>query len=157
MNRLAHHESADRSGDSTAVGFDDELLKSNFVRLSDLENALLAMQNALVSRNLDKLHEATRQLVCCHDDMKKLSLVNGSRKLSKTDPSRLERVSELRDAQKRVLHVARVQTFLLHRAERSLIILANALAGCEATYTSLGSKTKKPIPDISSGEIRCRA
>lgn len=135
------------------------LLETNIALMAELENAFGALQNALFSRNLEGLGQATRKLARCREKLSILSNHANSRRDDSqgnaTGPSE-ETIAELRAAQMRILQLGRVQAALLGRAQRSLATLANILAGSEIIYGQPARDRILPIEDAFKGESRCR-
>lgn len=103
--------------------------------LAELECSLEAGQRALLSRDLAGLERATSEQIGLHRSLQALGSQNGAPKNDATplDPAL---AAGLRAAQWRVLYLGRVQAALLTRAQRSLRMLSNLLAGPGASYAA---------------------
>jgi hypothetical protein len=100
--------------------------------LRELEMSLRASQKALLSRDVLRLEQSTRQQIGLRRALEILWPGNGMGSSEMHCDPRL--ASELRTAQMRVLHLGRVQAALLRREQRWLRTLSNLLAGPEANY-----------------------
>ena len=126
--------------------------------LGDLEASLKAAQQELLARNLPGIEQRTRELLrlqrgllsrwtqvpqhCQHESA------------SETAP-----IGELREAAGRVLEQGRIQAALLARAQRSLKMIVNLLAGIAPTYSSVAlRRTSYPASSIcdAGDEPPCR-
>jgi hypothetical protein len=100
--------------------------------LLELEMSLYASQKALLSGDVARLEQSTRQQIGLRRALKILWPENGAGSYDMhCDPPL---ASELRMAQMRVLHLGRVQAALLRREQRWLRTLSNLLAGPETNY-----------------------
>lgn len=104
----------------------DEIAQSSRALLSDLEASLADSQQALLSRDLTRIEQCTREQIVSHRELKILWPQNIP------DPAPL---AALQAIQLRVLHAVRVQAALLDRAQRWLRTLANLVAGPTANYS----------------------
>jgi len=103
--------------------------------LAELECSLEAGQRALLSRDLGGLERATSEQIGLHRSLQALGSQNGA---PQNDAAPLDPAlaAGLRAAQWRVLYLGRVQAALLTRAQRSLRMLSNLLAGPGASYAA---------------------
>ncbi len=99
-----------------------ELLPELRELLSRLERSLHAGQQALLLRDLEKFEEQTALQASLSQTL--------AESLGGWDPGEIH----LHVAGARVIHLCRVQRGLLRRAQRSLRVLSNLLAGAEGTY-----------------------
>jgi hypothetical protein len=124
--------------------------------LAELEASLVASQRSLLSRDLEGLERATSEQIGLHRSLQTLrshdsAQSNGaqndgaqSNDAQKNDaapgndapPLDPALAAGLRAAQWRVLYLGRVQAALLTRAQRSLRMLSNLLAGPAASYAA---------------------
>jgi hypothetical protein len=116
-----------------------EIARANLAILENLEVSLQASQKALLARDLESIEFGIREQMrllrafeLAQAAQAKLadSLAAGSSRPS--GPVSL--AEELTSERKNVLHLARVQAALLARAERSIKMIANLLAGPAAIY-----------------------
>ena len=108
--------------------------------LSRLEQSLLAGQRALLLRDLERFEEQT----AIQASLSKV-LAESLRDWSPgEDP--------LRVACSRVMHLCRIQLGLLRRAQRSLRVLSNLLAGAEATYLPTSGERANSYRNVLSPE-----
>ena len=91
--------------------------------LDAMEASFQSSQRALLSRDLAAIEQQTREQVRLRREFEALSRCG----LVGSD-------SDLRAAEEYVLHLGRVQLALVARAQRSLRILSNLLAGPQSTY-----------------------
>jgi len=105
--------------------------------LAELGASLEAGQQALLTRDLGGLERATSEQIGLHRSLHALWSQNGAPEddVPLLDPAL---AAGLRAAQWRVLYLGRVQAALLTRAQRSLRIVSNRLAGPGASYTAPG-------------------
>ena len=103
--------------------------------LGELESSLAASQRALLARDVVSLDRATREQIRLR------------RALEILCAQKIVSAPELRGAQQRVLHLGRVQAALLVREQRWLTVLANLVAGPEASYASVGDQYVAPGVD----------
>ena len=101
--------------------------------LAELESSLRASQQALLARDISSLEQATREQTRLRRALEILWARNV------TFPP------ELRGAQQRVLHLGKVQAALLAREQRWLTVLANLVAGPEASYNSAGNQRSASV------------
>jgi hypothetical protein len=97
--------------------------------LLELEASLLSSQKALLARDLAGVEQGTLEQMCLRRALEILRPWDGARTSDSEQPS-----SELRATAMRILHLGRVQGALLDRAQRSLRMISNLLAGPEANY-----------------------
>ena len=100
-----------------------ELAAAAISVLLELEASLLSSQEALLARDLAGVEQGTREQV---------RLQRAFEILRPWDAAQTS--SELRATAMRILHLGRVQAALLDRAQRSLRMISNLLAGPEASY-----------------------
>jgi hypothetical protein len=137
--------------------------ESKIALIAEVENAFRALQSALLSRNLEGLRQATRELAGGHEKLNSFEYLNSRKGESQgsefqgndTSGSR-ERVAELRQAERRILQLGRVQAALLGRAQKSLVTLTNMLAGSEIIYGPPARNCTLPMKDTPAGEPPCR-
>lgn len=122
--------------------------------LAEMERSLEASQRALLSRDVAGMELATAEQIGLRQSLEILwsrvpGLPDGARGNDATqlDPAL---VAGLRAAEWRVLYLVRVQAALLTRAQRSLRMVSNLLAGPEASYAA-------PIPNRVSWAAASRA
>jgi hypothetical protein len=96
--------------------------------ISQLEQSLHAGQRALLVRDVEKFEEQTAIQVSL------------SKVLAESLDDWTPGEDNLRAACSRVMHLCRVQLGLLRRAQRSLRVLSNLLAGAEGTYLLAGAQ-----------------
>jgi hypothetical protein len=148
--------------------------RASLAQLRDLEASLQASQQALLRRDCAGVELGTleqRRLQQALELLWDRNPVHSHRDDSQGDgrpqpnlpsPSASGSLSglagELRAAELRVLHLGSVQAILLDRAQRSLVMLANLVAGSGATY---GPPVRAawpidPVAETGKGS-RCRA
>jgi len=160
MNPQPHRESFEARANPHA-GIEDGLPVSHLGLILEIEQQLGALHMALLKRDLEGLDQATRQLEHCHARLQQVARNAGPAKQTSwphpgTDSPVI--AEPLCEAQRRVLHLGRVQLALLARAQRSLTALCNLLAGSQATYGApAANQTPKLICGTSFGEYRCQA
>jgi hypothetical protein len=103
------------------------LVAASAAVLAELESSLGASQRALLAHDVVSLDQATREQMRLLQALEILWARN------------VTSASELRAAQRRVLHQCKVQAALLAREQRWLTILANLVAGPGANYASAGN------------------
>jgi hypothetical protein len=125
--------------------------RASLALLHDLETSLESSQRALLRGDAAGVETGTSEQRRLQRALEILWATNGSH-LRGRDPenvgraaeicwarpateSRSELAGQLRSAQMRVLHLGRVQAVLLRRAQRSLVVLGNLLAGTGACYS----------------------
>jgi hypothetical protein len=122
--------------------------------LAELEGSLEAGQRALLSRDLGGLERATGEQIGLQRSLQTLWSQNGEpgqddvpgNDVPPVDPAL---AAGLRAALWRVLYLGRVQAALLTRAQRSLRMLSNLLAGPTASYAApsyAGPISNRPEP-----------
>jgi hypothetical protein len=170
--------STETAGNSAAT-----LAEASAAFLGELESSLLSSQRALLARDLASLEQATREQkrlrraleilwtsgptvpdVTTHDSTTHDSATHDSatHDWSMHDSaaaldlrSSPALAAELRAAQLRVLHLARVQAALLAREGRWLTTLANLMAGPEAGYGAARIRRSAPgSPAAGDGKAR---
>jgi len=99
--------------------------------LLELEASLLSSQEALLARDLAGVEQGTCEQVRLQ---RALEILRPCEAAQTSDSERTRASSELRAAAIRILHLGRVQAALLDRAQRSLRMISNLLAGPEASY-----------------------
>ena len=102
--------------------------------LSDLEKSLGSSQTALHSRDLARLEQLTAEQ---GELLRALSAVFHRNDLGSSVLSGIlcvEQAKEIHEALARVLHLGRVQSALLKRAQQRLRTISNVLAGPHTTY-----------------------
>jgi hypothetical protein len=142
-----------------------EVVQASLALLSELETSLEVLQRALLSRDLAGIERATQAQIRCQRALAVLWAAGN-------DPSADDRATEFRDAKRplslpaelqaalvRVLHLGRVQSALLVRARRSLVMTANLLSSPQTSYDlshgfSCGRSPAACEPDRSAP---CRA
>jgi hypothetical protein len=110
--------------------------------LGELEASLLASQRALLSRDVAGLEERTGEQIRLR---RSLEIVWSRAAAPGNDPAPAV-ADELGAAQRRVLHLGRVQAALLARAERWLTMVAHLLAGPTANYAPPGGNPPPQYP-----------
>jgi len=119
-----------------------EIASAQLTLLEHLEVSLQITQKALLARDLSALEQGTtEQMRLC----RALEILPRRTAVPAQNGDPLQGALELRPeaelsaalqaAQARVLHLGRVQAALLVRAQRSLHMIANLLAGPQASYT----------------------
>jgi len=95
------------------------------ILLSRLEQSLQAGQRALVVRDVERLEKETGIQASLSKNLAESLRVFGAGE------------GKLREPCSRVLHLCRMQLGLLRRAQRSLRVLANLMAGPESNYVGV--------------------
>jgi hypothetical protein len=147
--KLIPAHSGDPSSESSA-----EIAQAQLGLLADLEASLGASQQAVLSRDLQRLEQLTAEQQRLRQALA-LALerdpFHGTLELA---PDAL--TTAVRSAQERVLHLGRVQLLLLAHAQRSLQVLSHLLAGPQAPYApgqrALAARLPSPHP-FSSEEV----
>jgi hypothetical protein len=98
--------------------------------LGELEASLQASQRALLSRDVARLEERTGEQIRLRRSLE----IVWSRAAAPGSDAAPAVAGELGTAQRRVLHLGRVQVALLARAERWLSMVSHLLAGPTANY-----------------------
>jgi hypothetical protein len=124
-------QSAAGGGDLGVALHESELLQSQLALLTEIEDCLRAIENALIIRNFEHLDEATARLARYRAELKKMPPIVDSEPA--IHPTR--GVRQLREMQLRVLHRGRVEAALLARMLRSLAAISNLLAIPRASYS----------------------
>jgi len=117
-------------------------VRSQFVLVTELEASLLTSQKALLTRNVARLEECTREQAYLRSELQVFASANGGAQANgprgqNQDQEDENEAAALRAAHARVLHLARVQLVLLDRARQSLKIISHLVAGYEAGYAPL--------------------
>jgi hypothetical protein len=107
-------------------------MQASLELLGELEASLELTQKALLARDLDSLEQGTREQMRWRQALTVLWAESRDHADAQVDMH--GEPSELRAVLRRVLHLGRVQSFLLARAQRSLATMANLLAGPHASY-----------------------
>ncbi|MGP0020483.1 MAG: hypothetical protein ACLPHP_18085 [Candidatus Sulfotelmatobacter sp.] len=130
----AGHRSGFRSSEATPRHL-AAMARSAGALLAELQGSLEASQRALLSHDLVGLERATSEQIGLQRSLQALRSQNGA---PGTDATPLDPAlaAGLRAAQWRVLYLGRVQAALLTRAQRSLRMLSNLLAGPGANYAA---------------------
>ena len=110
-------------GASSAGPQDPDFASQLLSLLRELENSLRSSHHALLARDVGQLEELTLRQ----------SHLQGALSDLCGNPAQLLS-GELREAQFRVLHLARVQRAILVRRNRGLTMLAHLIAGTRASY-----------------------
>jgi hypothetical protein len=134
--------SADQiSADQPLARGKTELAAAALALLSELEASLRASQKALLARDAEGIEQGTREQVGLQGALARLWAQDaarpaGSDSWRRAGTPRCEPAlaAALLAAQWRVLHLGRVQAGLLARAQRTLRMISNLLAGPEAVY-----------------------
>jgi len=132
--------------------------------LQELEASLEATQQAVLARDWAGLDQGTREQMRLHRAFKTVwaqfethppGIAENGRGPLEQEP---QLAAELRAAGKRVLDLGRVQRALLVRAERSLRMMANLLAGPGSSYSPGPVQIPPRPPANDPGEkLPCRA
>jgi hypothetical protein len=157
-----------------------DVVRASLVLLHEMETSLEASQRALLRGDAAGMETGTREQRRLQRALELLWAMDRSRSCP-DDPKNIGRAAEisfprpapesmselsgeLRAAQLRVLHLGRVQAVLLRRAQQSLVVLGNMLAGTGASYSpaahaSWTPTASAPIKKMRKGEEvqRCRA
>lgn len=141
-NPMLHNPASDRA--AMPVAADDsqahrELVLASEALLSELESSLHASQQALLARDLTAIEQQTREQQRLQRGLAALWSSSVAAPIGPPPGASGARFApefspQLRPAQMRILHLARVQSGLLRRAQQTLAILANFAAGPEACY-----------------------
>ena len=133
--------------------------------LRDLEASLETTQKAVLARDLVGLGQGTHEQIRLHQALETVLDRTYARIGGPADgPWRLRcepcLAAELHASAMRVLHLGRVQAALLVRAQRSLRMISNLLAGPESSYSPtpvpMPHSMRNPAPDAGE-EHPCRA
>lgn len=108
-----------------------EIAQASLALLTELEASLQASQQGLLSCDVARVERSTREQIRLCRALGILWSGNAGASGMQCD---LALAAELRSAQRRVLHLGRVQAALLRRAQRWLRMLSNLTAGPEAGY-----------------------
>lgn len=131
--------------DATACPADSSLpnpsdvARASLVLLHELETSLAASQRALLRSDVTGMETGTREQRRLQRALEILWAAN------RFDSRPSESAGQLRAAQMRVLYLGRVQVVLLRRAQQSLVVLGNLLAGTEASYRPAARASWIPI------------
>lgn len=137
MSWTAWHElmsDTTRSERVSAKLADPELSKlaaCGLTLFGDLERNLLASQRALVSGDLSRLEELTREQALFQH---KLAGLVASGPAAPVSNASVAMQHEIREAQLRILHLGRLHMALLARREQSLRTLRHRIAGTHSLY-----------------------
>jgi hypothetical protein len=113
-----------------------DVIQASLELLGELETSLELTQRAILTRDLEGLEQGT------HEQMRwrqALAVLWAESRYAAAN-AQVERQSEssvhaeLQTALRRVLHLGRVQSFLLARVQRSLATMTHLLAGPQASY-----------------------
>ena len=161
MTLQLSNSAALRSAEQLLQGGGVEPARASLALLEQMELSLHASQKALLARDL-------AQLECHTGEQRRLQqalaiLWQGTRTQPPSSPLETEDDralgAQLRRAQTRVLHLARVQAALLARAQRTLHMISNLLAGTGAGYgpAASGLGTMPGPCREPEGDSACRA
>ena len=122
----------------TSMSHDPTAHIDPLLRTSEVERIFLTHQQTLMSRDLAALE-------------KQVSIqANLKRVLEQATQNLAPPSAELRTAQARVLQIGRVQLALLNRAQRSLRLLSNLIAGRQCTYETIASQSSTRVSEASA-------
>jgi len=123
------------------------LVPSRVSVLRELEASLQASQRALLNRDVSELEQHTSEQVRLQKTLTSLWSCDAHSMASDPACSDVELAVEVRAALIRVQHLSRIQAALVARAQQSLRIIENLLAGPQANYAP---PNRRPDP-MSTG------
>jgi hypothetical protein len=111
-----------------------DVIQASLELLGELEASLEFTQKALLTRDLDGLEQGTREQMRWRQALAVLWAESGHPADAVEMPGKFRVPAKLQAALSCVLHMGRVQSFLLARAQRSLATMTHLLAGPQASY-----------------------
>jgi hypothetical protein len=139
----------------------EDAIQASLELLGELKASLELTQKAVLARDLNGLEQRTREQLRWRQALAVLWAESRHGANARVEMQGQSPVpAELQAALSRVLHLGRVQSFLLARAQRSLATMAYLLAGPQASYgpsSALSANCDAVALGVKRSTAKCQA